>query len=138
MSDAQGRLVNEMHAHEMHAYETLAYEMHIREMYTRDIYAHRSMAFLDIDTWISDKFPNLEAIARQNRWRRDRGVNGIEFSYVPYKLRKGVEYAFPQVHFGDCHWYFLSQGSPYRTSYFEACRYRPRTRPHLPARVLQV
>ena len=33
MSDAQGRLVNEVYAYEMHAYEVYAYEVHAREVH---------------------------------------------------------------------------------------------------------
>jgi hypothetical protein len=53
VSCAQGRLVNEIHAHEMHtrevhapethAYEMNAREMHAREMHAREVHAHETL-----------------------------------------------------------------------------------------------
>jgi hypothetical protein len=47
MFDAQGRLVNEVHARKMHAHEVHTYEIHARkihayEIYTYEIYAHET------------------------------------------------------------------------------------------------
>src|SRR6266516_3679568 len=40
VSCAQGRLVNEMHAHEMHAHEMHTYEMHAHEMHAHEMHAY--------------------------------------------------------------------------------------------------
>src|SRR5271155_3805318 len=39
VSCAQGRLVNEMHAHETHAYEMHAHEVHAREVHAYEVHA---------------------------------------------------------------------------------------------------